>query len=117
MKSLISAVAVPQGASAPEFFTFVFLLFDNQLLVTPAKAGAVAFGWAPQTVYNRLSAGTFPLPLVTPVAAGERMVRVTDVISFLFGLQFAPHVASPAQKRKRGRPSKRQQLKKSEVKR
>lgn len=63
---------------------------------------------AKPSVYNRVSAGTFPLPLVeTPVG---RMVRVTDIASYLGSLEPIQPQPKPAAPDARGRPTKVEQV-------
>lgn len=81
--------------------------FGGALLVRPVAAGQV-IAMAKPSVYNRVSAGTFPLPLVeTPVG---RMVRVADIAAYLDSLtpiMPQPKTASPA---RRGRPGKAEEV-------
>lgn len=76
--------------------------FQGRILLTPVEAGA-ACGWAKQTVYNKLSQDDFPIPLVK--FNGRKMVRVTDLVRYVSGLE--PDAPTPqTQSRRPGRPTK-----------
>ncbi|MCR4304478.1 MAG: helix-turn-helix domain-containing protein [Gallionella sp.] len=84
---------------------------STKLLVTPVEAGA-AIGYAPQTVWNLLSDGEFPIPTVQ--RGKRKMVRVSDLIKFVDEL----HPASTSTKQRRpGRPTKAESISKKLEKR
>lgn len=77
------------------------------MLVRPVVAGQV-IAMAKPSVYNRVSAGTFPLPLVeTPVG---RMVRVTDIASYLDSLEPIMPIKVEREPKPKGRPTKVEQV-------
>lgn len=81
--------------------------FGGALLVRPVVAGQV-IAMAKPSVYNRVSAGTFPLPLVeTPVG---RMVRVTDIASYLDSLEPIMPIKVEREPKPKGRPTKVEQV-------
>lgn len=81
--------------------------FGGALLIRPVVAGSV-IAMSKQSVYNRCSSKTFPLPLVeTPVG---RMVRVTDIASYLDSLESIQPQLKPAAPAGRGRPTKAEQV-------
>lgn len=85
----------------------VFDLFRGRACVSPAEAGTAIFGWQPSTCYNRIFAGTFPLPLVE--IGGKKMVRVSDIAVALGEPPTqtpAANVSVPETRRSRGRPRK-----------
>lgn len=102
------SIALPPTAAS--FLSFFFLQnpqFHGKLLVTPVVAGA-AIGYAPRTTYNKLSRGCFPIRTVNQ--DGREMVRVEDLLAYVGGMQ---HLIST--KRKRGRPTKREQATRQEM--
>lgn len=87
--------------------SFVFSLFPGRVSLTPAEAGAAAFGWTSKTVRNRLLAGTFPLPLVE--VGSKKVVPLTALAAALGEDEPVPAAALPAAapaQRGRGRPRK-----------
>lgn len=58
-------------------------IFQNRLLVSPQEAGA-AIGFARQTVNNLLHQKKFPIPVF--LSEGRRVVRVTDLKSYVLAL-------------------------------
>lgn len=77
--------------------------FDStKLLITPVKAGA-AIGYAPQTTWNLLSAGEFPIPTVQ--RGKRKMVRVADLVRFVDSLELNTTTLTN-QPRRPGRPTK-----------
>lgn len=82
--------------------------FGGALLVRPITAGQV-IAMAKSSVYNRVSAGTFPLPLVeTPVG---RMVRVADIVVYLDSLTPIMPIKAEGEAKPKGRPTKVEQMK------
>lgn len=57
--------------------------FGGALLVRPVVAGSV-INMAKPSTYNRVAAGTFPIPLVNTSIG--RMVRVADIADYLDNL-------------------------------
>lgn len=93
--------------------------FGGAHLVTIRQSGLV-IGLQPQTSYNLVSRGKFPLPLVD--TGGKRMVRVVDIAKYIDSLAdpiFIPPAVSQAPaplivvtsppKKKPGRPTKVEQ--------
>lgn len=81
--------------------------FGGALLVRPVAAGQV-IAMAKPSVYNRVSAGTFPLPLVeTPVG---RMVRVADIAAYLDSLTPIMPIKAEGEPKPKGRPTKEEQV-------
>lgn len=79
---------------------------QDRLLITPVEAGACV-GWAKQTVYNKLNDDDFPIPLVK--FNGRKMVRVTDLVRYVDGLE--PDAPTPInQSRRPGRPTKAESI-------
>ena len=82
--------------------------FNGALLVRPVVAGHV-INMAKQSVYNCLSMGTFPLPVVE--TATGRMVRVNDIANYIDRLtptMPTPDIDTPTNLK--GRPKKVVQL-------
>ena len=86
-----------------------FLEFDGtKLLITPVQAGA-AIGYAPQTTWNLLSAGEFPIPTVQCGKRKRRMIRVADLLQYVDSLEPGAH--TPTQPTRRpGRPTKEESI-------
>lgn len=84
-----------------------FLEFDGtKLLITPVQAGT-AIGYAPQTTWNLLSAGKFPIPTVQ--RGKRKMVRVADLVRYIDGLE--PGAPAPTEDSRRpGRPTKEESI-------
>lgn len=92
------------GASFPPSLALVAAAFPAQGLIPAVRAGAF-IGFAESTTYNRLSAGTFPLPVVK-LGGKLVMVRAVDLARFIESAAEAaqvPQIALP--KRRRGRPT------------
>ena len=81
--------------------------FPGVLLIKPAAAGLV-IGLKPQSTYNRLVAGRFPLPVVQ--TGFGKMVRLSDLSEFIDNLNSPSPAITPAATaapvKGRGRPSK-----------
>lgn len=78
-------------------------IFGCRILVSPAEAGAVLFGWRPATAHNRVFVGTFPLPLIE--LGGKKMVRVSDIAAAI-GEAESQALGQLPIARGRGRPRK-----------
>ena len=78
-----------------------------KLLITPVEAGK-SIGLSAGSTYNKLSAGTFPIPIVT--IGGRKMVRVRDLERTIDEL---PEIAPKPKKRGRGAPTKAERLEKA----
>ena len=76
--------------------------FNGALLVRPVVAGAV-INMAKPSTYDRVSAGTFPLPLV--YTSIGRMVRVADIANYIDSLSPIMPTVTPLPGRA-GRPTK-----------
>lgn len=81
--------------------------FGGALLVRPVAAGSV-INMAKPSVYNRVSAGTFPIPLVE--TAVGRMVRVTDIAAYLDSLALIMPIKAESEPKPKGRPTKEEQI-------
>lgn len=81
--------------------------FGGALLVRPVVAGGV-INMAKPSVYNRVSAGTFPIPLVE--TAVGRMVRVTDIAAYLDSLTPIMPINAEGESKHKGRPTKEEQV-------
>lgn len=81
--------------------------FDGALLVRPVLAGSV-INMAKPTVYNRISSGTFPLPIVE--TSYGKMVRVADIAAYLDSLTPIISDACEMSPHRKGRPTKREQV-------
>jgi len=80
--------------------------FDGAMLVRPVAAGLV-INMAKPSVYNRVSAGTFPLPLVK--TSTGHMVRVSDIADYIDALEPIKPIAKPLHGGV-GRPTKAEQV-------
>ncbi|MFA5371772.1 MAG: hypothetical protein WC298_07365 [Sideroxydans sp.] len=81
--------------------------FDsNQLLITPVQAG-VALGYAPQTTWNLLSSGKFPVPTVR--CGKRKMVRIADLVKYVDDLEPNASAINKQQCRP-GRPTKEEEV-------
>lgn len=81
--------------------------FGGALLVRPVVAGSV-INMAKPSVYNRVSAGTFPIPLVE--TAVGRMVRVADIAAYLDSLEPVMPIKAKGEPKPKGRPTKEEQV-------
>lgn len=81
--------------------------FGGALLVRPVTAGGV-IRMAKPSVYNRVSAGTFPIPLVE--TAVGRMVRVVDIAAYLDSLEPIMPIKVEGGPKPKGRPTKTEQV-------
>lgn len=82
--------------------------FNGALLVRPVDAGTV-INMARPSVYNRVCAGTFPLPLVETSIG--KMVRVTDIASYLDCLTSIMPKTPENSPVRAGRPTKAEEVK------
>jgi hypothetical protein len=79
---------------------------STKLLITPVQAG-LAISYAPQSTWNLLSIGEFPIPTVP--CGKRKMVRVADLVRYVEGLE--PDAPTPIkQTRRPGRPSKAESI-------
>jgi hypothetical protein len=94
----------------PEIGKTVASFFEvPNLLITPIQAGKT-LGYKPQTVYNMVHLGTFPVPMVE--IRSRQMVRMVDLIDYVSSLK--PTIPSNSnqitpiipEKRRRGAPTK-----------
>jgi len=92
----------------PATLQILFEHFKGALLVRPVDAGAV-INMAKPSVYNRVCAGTFPLPLVETSIG--KMVRVTDIALYLDSLIPLMPKAAESTPARAGRPTKVEQVK------
>lgn len=107
-KDSIQADLLPATLAAAHSSYFL----QSRILLTPVEAGA-ACGWAKQTVYNKLSQGDFPIPLVE--FGNRKMVRTSDLMEFIARLHALSGEAAKTPC-KIGRPTKAESIRRREKK-
>lgn len=99
--------ALPPTVAA--HFNFLILRFPGRLLITPVEAGSV-LGFSKQASYKRTCNGgrqDFP-PFV--FCSGRRMIRIVDLAEYLEHLTNVPPSPLTSTGKRRGRPTKVEQL-------